>query len=121
MTIDELEAAGFRENTPYHGSPHDREWWKTVRGPGGEGKKFPLQVRLWRFSKYSTPDRPAEDGWDAKAYFEGFSGAEGHGFWVERSCRDETPDQVVAWFHNVWRRLGCQWNGPPENPNEEAA
>ena len=106
MSPQQLEAFGFRECKPSPYDTHDSQWWYTVKDK--KGKKFPVLVRFWRLSKYSSPERgEVPDGWDAVAYFKLTKGRHCR---VEMSCRDETPAQVVRHFKVMFTRLRCRYN-----------
>lgn len=112
MTIEELISYGFKEWPINRGlDKHDRHWQYCVRDK--IGKKYFVQVRLWEFSKYSKPDNPVQDGFDAYCQFDM------HGpktFNVDLSVTNMTPAQVVEWFGNVFDKLGCTYY---ESANDE--
>ena len=118
MTEADLLAAGWREwdVNPYF-DRHDRQWGYTSRDENG--KRFQVIVRLWQFSRHSRPDRPVEDGWDAKVQFNG------HGlaptFEVQLiSCRSMTPGQVLAWFTDLWMVSGAAYYELYESDEEQS-
>lgn len=101
-----LLAHGFRETPKGSHDPHDRQWWFSVRD--GRGVRYAVQVRLWRFSRYSHTGGNGEvqDGWDAVCHLKE---ADGSDFRVDRSVRQETPESIVSWFGGVWAKLGCEY------------
>jgi len=106
MSPEQLEAYGFRESKTSSHDRHDAQWWYTVKDK--KGKKFPILVRFWRMSKYSSPERgQVEDGWDSVAYFKLTKDRYCH---VEMGCRHETPEQLVRQFKVMFTRLRCRYN-----------
>jgi hypothetical protein len=98
VTHDELVAAGYRTWTPSSADRYDLLYQKRVKDD--RGTRYFVNVRFWRFSKYSTPERPVEDGWDAEARFDGRGGS--RSFAVSTSVRHDTPAEVEAFFARVW-------------------
>ena len=107
VTEADLLAAGWREwPVNPHLDRHDRQWGYTSRDE--RGKRFHVTVRLWQHSRRSRPDRPVDDGWDAKAQFD--SHGDNPTFEVLLlSCRDMTPAQVLAWFTDLWMVSGAAY------------
>jgi hypothetical protein len=106
MSIDSLVSYGFHE---YPINPkfdkHDRHWSFCKRD--SLGKKLYVEIRMWEFSKYSTPDNPnVENGWDAKCQFD-MNGPKT--FDVTISVRNMTPAQVMDWFENMHHKMGCTY------------
>ena len=102
MSVESLESYGFREYQLPGDAKHDRNWQYCLRDR--LGKRLYVQVRLWKFSKYSTSDRNVEDSFDAYAQFD-MNGP--RTFNVDLSVRDMTPQQVVQWFDNLFTKMGC--------------
>ena len=104
MDIASLEQFGFKEWPTCPPDRHDRHWQYCRKDE--HGKRFFVQVRLWRFSKYSTDVRLVGDSFDAWCQYDL------HGkrtFDVIVSVSDMTPAEVVAWFNDVWEKLGCTY------------
>ena len=103
MSIEQLVTYGFKEYTVNRHSTYDRNWQYCVRTP--LGKKLHVDVRLWQFSKYSTPERGiVHDSFDAESQFD-MNGPKT--FNVQLSVNDMTPAQVVEWFERMHTKLGC--------------
>ena len=112
MTEQQLLETGFSPGE----SPEDNYdacWWITVKDE--KGKLFFVQVRFWNFSKYSTPDYPAEDGWDAEAHMI----LDGGCFRVGRSIHQLTPIQAIDWFKGMWYKLECDYTELWESKDEQ--
>lgn len=103
--IDALLAFGFKE-FPIHQQldRHDRHWQFCKRDE--VGKRFFVQVRLWRFSKYSNAERVVDDSWDAQCQFD-MCGE--RTFDVTTHFQIPSPQEIVDWFNNVWERMGCTY------------
>jgi len=105
MTVDALVAYGFREWPIGQHDKHDRHWQYCLRTE--LGKKLYVQVRLWAFSRYSSPERGrVHDSFDAEAQFD-MNGPKT--FNISCSVNDMTPAQVVDWFEGVHTRMGCTY------------
>ena len=105
MTIESLIDFGFKEYSVSAHSSHNRNWQYCLRTP--VGKKLYVQVRLWCFSQYSSPERgEVQDSFDADCQFD-MNGPKT--FNVNCSVNDMTPAQVVEWFNNLHDKMGCTY------------
>ncbi len=104
MKINDLLSYGFKELPINQYDKHDRQWQFCYRNK--IGKKFFVLVRLWQFSRYSTKERPYQDGFDASCQFD-MNGS--RAFNVELSVNDMTPNQVVEWFDTMFDKLNCTY------------
>lgn len=105
MTIEALVAYGFREWPVAQHDKHDRHWQFCKRDE--KGKKLFVTIRLWEFSKYSSPERgQVQNSFDADCQLD-MNGPKT--FNVNISVNDMTPHQVVEWFENMFDRMGCTY------------
>lgn len=104
MTIESLLSYGFKEYNRNAGEKHDRNWQFCLRTK--EGKKLFVDVRLWEFSRYSTPENKVQDSFDAKCQFD-MNGPKT--FNVDISVNDMTPAQVVEWFNDMFNKMSCTY------------
>lgn len=103
MTIESLLDYGFKEWPKSQHDKHDRHWQFCKLDE--KGKKIYVIVRLWEFSKYSTPDREVADSFDAEVQFD-MNGPKT--FNVNMNDVDDmTPSQVVDWFERMHNLMGC--------------
>lgn len=104
--FSELVRLGCREaqTSPY--DQRDRKWWYSARDE--VGVRWVMEVRFWRFSKYSKPDSPVEDGWDVEVHFKL---DEDNCFRMTRSIRHmDSLDPVVEFCESMWRQMGCDYS-----------
>jgi hypothetical protein len=104
MNKQELLDFGFRKGslTP-HLDKFDEVYWFSMKDE--VGVRFHVSVLWWNFSKYSSAERgKVEDGWDFVAYLQMKKEDE---FRIEKSCRHETPKDIVDWVSTVWWQLNC--------------
>jgi hypothetical protein len=104
MTIESLEAYGFREWPVAEHDKHNRHWSFCKRDK--KGKKLHVQIHFWDFSKYSTAENKVLDSFSGHAQFD-MNGPKT--FNVDISVNDMTPDQVVDWFDRMHELMGCSY------------
>jgi hypothetical protein len=107
LSPESLVQFGFREWPTCPSDRHDRQWQYCVADQ--RGKKFYVQVYLWQFSKYSTPDHPVADSWSANVQFNTFADDKRDVFDVDLHVRDKSPEDIVAWFDDLFVKLECEY------------
>lgn len=102
MDVESLLEFGFKE-FPVHRqiANHDRNWQFCQRD--NRGKRFYVQVRFWKFSKYPE----GRDAWDAYVQF---NMRKEPTFNVTMFVLEETtPAEVVDFFQTMWEKLECEY------------
>lgn len=103
MREEEIISAGFKEEKIYDhlNDKHERCWSYSEKD--GIGRKFSVQIKFWRNSRYSTPYRIIPDGYSFIGYFRD---SDDHHFVVTMS-KDLEPEEIIKWCRNLYENLGC--------------
>ena len=107
LSEDSLLSAGYKKYPPPSRERYDTLYQKRIRDAAGT--RYFVNIRFWRFSKYSTEDEQVPDGWDAWVQYNSHSYSTHPTFNVELSCREITPAQVEGFYDRVWSLMGCDY------------
>jgi len=103
MTEHDIISAGFKAEKIYDhlNDKHDKCW--SYSDDDGIGRKFSVQIKFWRNSRYSTPNRIIPDGYSFIGYFRD---SDDRHFTVSMS-KDLAPEEIIKWCRNLHEKLGC--------------
>lgn len=105
MTEEEILASGFKPDGVYKhlNHQHDKCWGYSEKND--IGRKFFVQIRFWKMSKYSTEERVIPDAYDFVGHFRDFDGQE---FTVSMS-KDMCPKKIIEWCRTLHKKLECDY------------
>lgn len=103
--LTELTELGFKEYPVQTFHNFDSHFYKTIykkKDDNDKNDSLLLEVKFWRFSKYSTVNNAVDDCWSCEGHFE----ISGKCFRVDCSIQEDELSSVVEWFKSIFVKLG---------------
>ena len=103
MTEHDIISAGFKAGKTYDhlNDKHDKCWCFSEKD--SIGRKFSVEIRFWKTSKYSTPEQTIPDGYSFVGYFRDKDDQ----YFTVSVSKDLPPEEVIKWCRNLYEKLEC--------------